>query len=90
MPSLSLVAARFLEHFPQLRELRIVRAWAAVTTYTEDDLPVFGKSERAENFFTVAGFKGAFSVAPAIGRITCEALSGKSQPEYEIFTPDRA
>lgn len=89
MPSLQLVAQRFLTYYPQLRGLQIVRAWAAVTTYTQDDLPVFGFSAGAANFFTAAGFKGAFSVAPAVGRITLDALKGNMDPLYTCCSPDR-
>ena len=89
MPSLTLVAKRFLTCFPQLSDMQIVRAWAAVTTYTKDDLPVFGFSQSAENLFTAAGFKGAFTVAPAVGQITKAALEGRGDPEYLCCSPDR-
>ncbi|MPN19621.1 hypothetical protein SDC9_166993 [bioreactor metagenome] len=89
MPSLALVARRFLQHYPQLRELQILRAWAAVTTYTRDDLPVFGFSRDASNLFTVAGFKGAFTLAPAVGQLTRDALEGSMDPDYLPCSPDR-
>ena len=90
MPSLSLVAKRFLTCYPQLRDLQIIRAWAAVTTYTTDDLPVFGFSRGAENLFAVAGFKGAFTVAPAVGDLTRDALLGRPDPDYRCCAPDRS
>lgn len=90
MPSLSLVAKRFLSYFPQLEQLQIVRAWAAVTTYTKDNLPVFGFSREASNLFTVAGFKGAFTVAPAVGAMTKSALEGNMDPDYLCCAPDRS
>jgi len=89
MPSLALVAKRFLTFYPQLRDIQIVRAWAACTTYTQDNVPVFGFSKNADNLFTVAGWKGAFTTAPAVGRITKEALEGNMDPVYEICSPDR-
>lgn len=90
MPSLQLVARRFLRYFPQMRDLQIVRAWAAATTYTEDDLPVFGFSREADNLFTAAGFKGAFTTAPEVGRIAAEALEGRMDEVYAACSPDRA
>lgn len=89
MPSLQLVAQAFLNYFPQLKNLQIVRAWAAVTTYTKDRLPVFGFSNEARNFFTVAGFKGAFTTAPAIGALTKAALEGHMDPDLIACAPDR-
>lgn len=89
MPSLTLVARRFLSYFPQLGDLQIVRAWAAQTTYTLDGLPVFGFSQQVQNFFTAAGFKGAFTVAGAVGNRALHALEGKSDPDLALCGPDR-
>lgn len=89
MPSLQLVARAFLRYYPQLHDLQIVRAWVAVTTYTEDGLPVLGTAADARNFFTVAGFKGAFTTAPAIAALTKDALDGRLDSDYLCCTPDR-
>ena len=89
MPSLALVAGRFLKHYPQLHDLQIVRAWAATTTYTSDALPVFGFSGNADNFLTVAGFKGAFTTAPAIGEKAADAVEGRIDEVFRTFSPDR-
>ena len=89
MPSLQLVARAFLRYYPQMRDLQIVRAWAAVTTYTEDGLPVFGPGTDSGNFFTVAGFKGAFTTAPGIAELTCDALEGRADADYLCCSPAR-
>lgn len=88
-PSLCLTAQKFLEYFPQLGELQILRAWAAVTPYTQDGLPVFGFSRQAENLLTAAGFKGAFSVAPEVGNMILSALEGHIDEIYAGCSPDR-
>ena len=64
----------FLDHFPTLGDLEIVRAWACVTPFTPDGLPVFGFSRACPNLFHFTGFKGAFSVAPAAARLLVRAL----------------
>ncbi len=87
--SIQPVAQKFLQYFPQLKELQIVRAWAAPTSFTPDGMPVFGPSEHVPNFFTVAGFKGAFTVAPEVGRLAALALCGKEVPLLSDFGPDR-
>ena len=89
MPSLALVAQRFLSYFPQLEDLQIVRAWAAATTYTRDGYPAFGWSRDVGNFFIAAGFKGAFTVAPAVGTQVLRALEGNMDPSLAGFGPDR-
>lgn len=89
LPGLCLVAKQFLEYFPGLGDLEIVRAWACVTPFTPDGLPVFGFSREMTNFFTVAGFKGAFSTAPAVARHLTEALDEGIVWEDGSFSPDR-
>lgn len=83
-------AKNILRFFPCLTELQIVRAWAAVTPFTPDGLPLFGFSKTISNFFTAAGFKGAFSVAPAVGRKIVKAIDEGFVWEENQFSPDRA
>ncbi len=87
--SLQLVTQKFLHYFPNLQDVQVVRAWAAATSYTPDGLPVFGFSQAVENFFTVAGFKGAFTVAPEVGRLAAVAIQGNEVPLLSGFDPDR-
>ncbi|MCI8477700.1 MAG: FAD-binding oxidoreductase, partial [Oscillospiraceae bacterium] len=88
LPGLCLVAKRFLRYFPTLEDLEIVRAWACVTPFTPDGLPVFGFSRAVPNFFTVAGFKGAFTTAPAVALHLAEAIHhGRVWDAH--FSPDR-
>ena len=89
LPGLCLVAQIFLKCFPTLRDLEIIRAWACVTPFTPDKLPVFGWSRQVPNFFTVAGFKGAFTTAPAVGRRVLEAIQNGTIWEDGAFSPDR-
>lgn len=89
LPGLCLVAKRFLRFFPSLSDLEIVRAWACVTPFAPDGLPVFGFSGAVPNFFTAAGFKGAFSTAPAIARHLVEAVDTGEVWENGSFSPDR-
>ena len=89
LPGMCLVAQVFLKLFPSLRDLEIVRAWACVTPFTPDKLPVFGWSAKVPNFFTVAGFKGAFTTAPAVGRRVRDAIQNGIIWENGAFSPDR-
>ena len=90
MEGLALVARKYLSFFPALDSLDIIRSWAAVTPYTEDGLPVFGFHRGLENVLTAAGFRGAFSTAPAIGAQVVRVLHGKdSHLLRDGFSPDR-
>lgn len=83
-------AQKIIRHFPKLSNLEIVRVWTAVTPYTSDGLPVCGFSLRVPNLFTVAGFKGAFTTAPAIGARVADFIQGRNQRPIKLFSPDRA
>jgi sarcosine oxidase subunit beta len=90
LPGITLMAARFLRHFPSLKSIDVLRIWAAVTPYTDDGLPVYGFSQKVENLFTLAGFKGAFTTAPAVGKRLPEDLAGAPlDADWRSFSPDR-
>ncbi|MEW6622075.1 MAG: FAD-binding oxidoreductase [Bacillota bacterium] len=83
-------AKKFLEYFPGCAKLNIIRAWAGVTPYTTDGLPVFGYSGKVSNLFTAAGFKGAFTTAPALGELSASMIcKGKIAEGYCSYSPDR-
>ncbi len=84
-----LTSRRFLSIFPSLETLEIVRAWAGVTPFTRDGLPVFGFAAQVPNYLVAAGFKGAFTTAPMIGRAVAAALSEGTVLGNGRFSPDR-
>jgi sarcosine oxidase subunit beta len=71
---LSQTAANILSYFPGLQGVDILRAWAVSTSYSSDGKPVMGYSEKVKNLFTVAGFKGAFTTAPAVANRAAQML----------------
>lgn len=83
------VAKGLLRQFPDLKDVEIVRIWAAVTPSTKDKRPFYGFCAPAENMLTVAGFKGAFTTGPAIAAKIVESLSGASRWDTSAFRPDR-
>ncbi len=89
LKGLCMLLQNFLRYFPSLHTIEIVRAWACATPQTLDDLPVFGFSEKVPNLFIVAGFKGAFGTAPAIGKKVARAIGDGFIWEEGLFSPDR-
>lgn len=85
------MANMFLDYFPRMKGVNVIRAWAGVTTYTDDGLPFFGYCKKVENLFLVAGFKGAFTVAPAVGKMAAEKIcTGHSTiDDKSRFSPQR-
>ncbi len=86
---LSLLARRFLSYYPSLSSLEIVRTWAAMTPFCKDGYPYFGFCGDAENMLTAAGFKGAFSTAPAIGQRVAQMIEGNCDWDISLFVPNR-
>ena len=89
LPGLCLTAKTFLDNFPTLGDVEIIRAWACVTPYTLDGQPLFGFTKAFGNLFVLSGFKGAFSVAPAAARRVVAALDRGDAWEGTPFRPDR-
>lgn len=85
------MAGLFLKHYPSLKEIQIVRAWSGNTTTTADDLPYWGFCRDVPNLFLAVAFKGAFSLAPAVGEHTARWLvEGRYDPRYEAWSPARS
>ncbi len=81
---LSETAKNILSYFPVLEGADIIRAWALSTSYSADGKPVLGYSPKADNLFTVAGFKGAFTTAPAVARRAAAMLLSGETFVHEI------
>lgn len=87
---LTKMAKLFLSHFPVLKDIQIVRSWSGNTTTTRDDEPFWGFCENHPKLFLALAFKGAFSLAPAIGRRTADWLvDGCYDERYEKWSPNR-
>ena len=64
------------ELFPVMREAMINRAWAGIEARMSDDLPVFGPSARAENFWHQFGFSAhGFQLGPGAGAVMAELIT---------------
>lgn len=84
------MAAMFLSHFPSVSDLSIVRTWSGNTTVSRTGHAVWGPSSRMSGLFFAVAFKGAFSLAPAVGRLTAQWLSGgRTRPDIDTWSPER-
>ncbi len=72
------LAKHFAKHFPKLTNLDVVRVWSAITPHVEDSLPIYGYSKKYPNMFLAAGLKGAFTIAPAVGKMAADIIVGDS------------
>jgi len=62
--------ARFLELFPHLKGLKVIRRWAGEIDATPDMIPVLGEMPGVSNLFVAAGYSGhGFALGPITGKI---------------------
>lgn len=61
--------------FPQLENVRIVRAWAGIEAFMPDSLPVIGRSKTSEHAYHAFGFSAhGFQLSPIIGKIMSQLI----------------
>lgn len=80
-----------LSFFPQLKNVRIVRAWAGIEAFMPDNIPVIGASQIHDNAYHAFGFSAhGFQLSPIVGRIMAELiLDGRSTLPIEPFAIGR-
>ncbi len=88
---LSESAKTVMHFFPQLEDVRIVRAWAGIEGFMSDNIPVIGASQSMKNAYHAFGFSAhGFQLSPVIGRIMAQLiLDGRSELPIESFSLSR-
>jgi len=73
--------------FPQLKDVRIVRAWAGIEAYMPDNIPVLSQSQTYSNAYHAFGFSAhGFQLSPVIGKVMSQLiLDGRSELPIEPF-----
>ena len=91
VPRIGYSARTAMELFPVLREAKVVHAWAGIEGVTPDEIPVIGRSPRADGLVHAFGFCGhGFALAPLIGDIVAQLLlDGVSPHPVAPFAADR-
>ncbi|OQK16351.1 FAD-dependent oxidoreductase [Methyloprofundus sedimenti] len=84
-------AKTVLDFFPQLKDVRIVRAWAGIEGFMPDNIPVISASQTAKNAYHAFGFSAhGLQLSPVIGRIMAQLiLDGHAQLPIEPFNISR-
>ncbi|MCK4841346.1 MAG: FAD-binding oxidoreductase [Methylococcales bacterium] len=81
-------SAETVSHFfPQLKDVRIVRAWAGIESYMPDNIPVISASQSFKNAYHAFGFSAhGFQLSPIIGKIMASLIiDGKTDLPIEPF-----
>jgi glycine/D-amino acid oxidase-like deaminating enzyme len=85
------IEARLPRLFPELKETKIVEAWAGMIDVTPDAVPTLGEDHRVKGLFIATGLSGhGFGIGPAIGRIMADLLTDRT-PGHDLtrFRPGR-
>lgn len=86
-PNLRLVGqtrAKLVRAFPELKDIKIRRAWAGMIDSTPDAVPVIGPVESPGGFILATGFSGhGFALGPIVGLVLSELIAD-GQPSIDI------
>ncbi len=90
-PQMAKSANTVLDFFPQLKNTRIVRAWAGIEGFTPDNLPIIGRSQQFDSVYHAFGFSAhGFQLSPIIGKIMAELIDkGKTDLPIDAFSISR-
>ena len=76
--------------FPQLRDVAILRAWAGIEGYTNDNLPIIGLGSQPGIIHGFGFSAHGFQLGPAVGEVLADLVMAR-QPRVSIhpFSPQR-
>ncbi|WP_443080721.1 NAD(P)/FAD-dependent oxidoreductase [Streptomyces sp. PTD5-9] len=78
VPVVARLAARAVELFPVLADVRVLRAYHGFRPYLPDHLPAIGPDPRVPGLFHACGHEGAgIGLAPATGSLIADAILGR-------------
>jgi glycine/D-amino acid oxidase-like deaminating enzyme len=84
-----MIARRAVLSFPWLRELQIVRAWAALRVMPPDGLPIYDQSERFPGAFTANCHSGVTLAAAHANLFAPMVAAGTLDPTLDLFSAKR-
>jgi glycine/D-amino acid oxidase-like deaminating enzyme len=83
------IARRAVLSFPWLRDLQIVRAWAALRVMPPDGLPIYDQSERFPGSFTANCHSGVTLAAAHANLFAPMVAAGMLDPALDLFSAKR-
>jgi hydrogen cyanide synthase HcnC len=84
-----MIARRAVLSFPWLRDLQIVRAWAALRVMPPDGLPIYDQSERYTGAFTANCHSGVTLAGAHANLFAPMVAAGALDPALELFSGKR-
>ncbi|PKN85977.1 MAG: hypothetical protein CVU46_09330 [Chloroflexi bacterium HGW-Chloroflexi-8] len=81
------IVEAFLNIFPQLGNLRVLRTWAAPSPFSADHLPIIGRLPDFDNVFIAAGFHLAIPTIPLLAEEIAKSLTELDFRESSLLSP---
>ena len=70
------VGSGYLNLFPVLEEVHIIRSWAGLTDWTPDAVPIIDQAPGLDGLYMASGFSGhGFCLGPMVGRLLAEWIA---------------
>jgi sarcosine oxidase subunit beta len=88
---MALIAKRALRYFPKLRHANVVRTFAGLRPYSEDDHPIIDMVDEIDGLILATGHHGeGVSLAPVTAKLVTElAKKGRGAEYIEEFSYNR-
>lgn len=86
---LKIIASRALKVFPVLKDLRLVRTWAALRVLTPDKNPVYCESEEYPGTYAVTSHSGVSLAVLQAEKLPKWILEGHKFRDFDQFHPRR-
>jgi glycine/D-amino acid oxidase-like deaminating enzyme len=86
---MQMIARRAMLSFPWLRDLQIVRAWAALRVMPPDGLPIYDQSEHAAGAFTANCHSGVTLAGVHANVLAPMIATGALDPALDLFSARR-
>jgi glycine/D-amino acid oxidase-like deaminating enzyme len=83
------IARRAVLSFPWLRDLQIVRAWAALRVMPPDGLPIYDQSERFPGAFSANCHSGVTLAGAHANAFAAMVAAGALEPALDLFSARR-
>jgi glycine oxidase len=79
-----------IQVFPELKQGRVLEAWAGLRPGTPDDLPILGATSTPGYFVAGGHFRDGILLTPVTAHVMAQVITG-AQPDYDIspFSPLR-
>jgi sarcosine oxidase subunit beta len=90
LPVLTATARTYIELFPQLANLRILRHWAGMLHITPDFAPMMGEHPEVRGLWISAGWSYGWAGGPGAGVLLAKAIAtGEVDARIKPFSVDR-